>query len=53
MADFLGNLTAVLFAPEDLNIVKGAPIERRRLLDNDISQVSPSYYAQLQQYQKF
>ncbi|HOB82021.1 MAG TPA: DNA replication/repair protein RecF [Peptococcaceae bacterium] len=52
MADFLGNLTAVLFAPEDLNIVKGAPIERRRLLDNDISQVSPSYYAQLQQYQK-
>ncbi len=52
MADFLGNLTAVLFAPEDLNIVKGSPLERRRLLDNDISQVSPGYYAHLQQYQK-
>lgn len=52
IADFLGNVTAVLFAPEDLNIVKGSPVERRRLLDNDISQVSPGYYAHLQQYQK-
>ncbi|MGI6588007.1 MAG: DNA replication/repair protein RecF [Peptococcia bacterium] len=50
MADFFGNLTAVLFCPESLNIVKGAPTERRKLLDNDISQVSPSYFLQLQQY---
>ena len=50
MADFLGNLTAVLFAPENLNIIKGAPLERRKLLDNDISQVSPGYYLKLQQY---
>lgn len=52
MADFFGNLTAVLFAPEDLYIVKGAPAERRKLLDNDISQVSPGYYIKLQQYNK-
>jgi len=52
MADFLGNLTAVLFAPENLNIVKGAPLERRKLLDNDISQVSPGYFLKLQQYNK-
>jgi len=50
MTDFLGNLTAVLFAPENLNIIKGAPMERRKLLDNDISQVSPGYYLKLQQY---
>lgn len=50
MADFLGNLTAVLFAPENLSIIKGAPAERRKLLDNDISQVSPSYFLKLQQY---
>ncbi|HHY06065.1 MAG TPA: DNA replication/repair protein RecF [Clostridia bacterium] len=50
MTDFFGNLTAVLFAPENLNIVKGAPSARRKLLDNDISQVSPSYYLQLQKY---
>jgi DNA replication and repair protein RecF len=52
MADFLGNLTAVLFAPEDLNIVKGSPGERRSLLDNDIAQVSMGYYGKLQQYQR-
>ncbi|MGI6145212.1 MAG: DNA replication/repair protein RecF [Clostridia bacterium] len=52
MADFLGNLTAVLFAPENLNIIKGAPLERRKLLDHDISQVSPDYYLKLQQYNK-
>lgn len=50
MSDFLGNLTAVLFAPENLNIIKGAPLERRKLLDNDISQVSPGYFLKLQQY---
>lgn len=52
MADFFGNLTAVLFAPEDLYIVKGSPAERRKFLDNDISQVSPSYFLKLQQYNK-
>jgi len=52
MADLLGNLTAVLFAPEDLNIIKGSPLERRKLLDNDISQVSPDYYVKLQRYNK-
>ena len=52
MADFFGNLTAVLFAPEDLNIIKGSPVERRKLLDNDISQINSGYFLQLQQYQK-
>jgi DNA replication and repair protein RecF len=52
MADLLGVFTSVLFAPEDLFIVKGSPAERRRLLDNDIAQVSPSYYKLLQKYMR-
>ena len=52
MSELLGNFTAVLFAPEDLNIVKGPPGERRRLLDNDISQASPGYFVKLQQYNR-
>lgn len=52
MADFLGNFNVVLFAPEDLTIIKGAPSERRRLLDSDISQVSPSYFLKLQRYNR-
>ncbi|MFZ5754452.1 MAG: DNA replication/repair protein RecF [Bacillota bacterium] len=51
-SELLGNLTAVLFAPEDLNIIKGSPLERRKILDNDISQVSPGYFLKLQQYNR-
>ena len=51
-SDLLGQLTVVLFAPEDLTVIKGSPAERRRLLDYDISQVSPSYYGKLQKYNR-
>lgn len=51
-SDLLGQLTVVLFAPEDLTVIKGSPAERRRLLDYDISQVSPSYYGRLQKHNR-
>lgn len=51
-SELLGQLTVVLFAPEDLTMIKGAPAERRRLLDYDISQVSPSYYRKLQKHNR-
>lgn len=50
--DLIGNLTAVLFSPEDLTLVKGAPALRRRFLDIEISQTSRSYYQQLLQYNR-
>jgi DNA replication and repair protein RecF len=31
--DILGSLRSVMFAPEDLGIVKGDPVERRRFID--------------------
>ena len=37
-------LNVVLFCPEDLNIIKGAPAERRKFLNVMMSKVSPSYY---------
>lgn len=52
LADLLGNAMVVLFAPEDLNIIKGSPVERRKLLDHDISQVSSSYYIKLQKFNR-
>lgn len=39
--DVLGRLTTVLFAPEDLALVKGDPSERRRFLDDLLVQRSP------------
>ncbi|MBU5673728.1 DNA replication/repair protein RecF [Paenibacillus brevis] len=52
LSNFVGSLNAVMFAPEDLEIVKGTPGVRRRFLDMEIGQVQPSYLYHLQQYQK-
>ena len=48
--EVIGSLTAVLFSPEDLWLIKGAPALRRRFLDTEISQAVPLYYRNLLQY---
>jgi DNA replication and repair protein RecF len=48
--DLLGNLTVVLFLPEDLELVFGSPGDRRRYLDTTLSQIDPRYSRSLQQY---
>ncbi|SDL15795.1 DNA replication/repair protein RecF [Natronincola ferrireducens] len=50
--DLLGNLNIVLFSPEDLKIIKEGPSERRKFMNNDISQILPKYYYTLNQYNK-
>jgi len=52
LSGFVGSLNVVLFAPEDLDIVKGAPGVRRRFMDMEIGQVHPGYLHDHQQYQK-
>ncbi|PZD96634.1 DNA replication/repair protein RecF [Paenibacillus sambharensis] len=52
LSDFVGTLNVVMFAPEDLEIVKGTPGIRRRFLDMEIGQVQPGYLHTLQQYAK-
>ena len=44
ISDYIGVCNTVIFAPEDLNIIKGAPSERRRFLNIMISKISPSYF---------
>ena len=46
----VGELRTVLFSPEDLFLIKGAPQGRRRFLDSEISQASPAYYHELLTY---
>jgi DNA replication and repair protein RecF len=48
----VGSLTTVLFSPEDLYLVKGAPQLRRAFLDTEISQTSPAYYRELVKYNR-
>lgn len=48
--EMLGHITGVLFAPEDLRMVKDGPAERRRFVDMELSQLRPKYYYALQRY---
>lgn len=52
LSDYIGALNIVMFAPEDLNLVKGSPQVRRRFIDMEIGQVQPIYIYHLGQYQK-
>ena len=48
--DVVGTLKVVLFAPEDLSLVLGAPSIRRRYLDISISQIDHTYLQALSHY---
>ncbi|TVP96444.1 MAG: DNA replication/repair protein RecF [Acholeplasmatales bacterium] len=52
LSDYVGRLNVVMFAPEDLDLIKGGPAERRRFLDMEIGQLSPPYLGALSQYRK-
>ena len=50
LSQYVGNLNVIVFAPEDLSIVKGAPAVRRRFMDMEFGQMSPKYLYNLSQY---
>jgi DNA replication and repair protein RecF len=50
--DLVGVLRSVLFLPEDVELVAGAPSERRRYLDIALCQIDPPYCRALSAYQK-
>jgi len=50
VGELIGVLNVVLFSPDDLDLVKGAPSGRRRFLDVFLSQVDKIYFVLLQQY---
>lgn len=49
---FCGVLKTVLFTPEDVDIVKGAPQIRRQFLDRTLAMINPQYIALLSEYTK-
>ncbi len=52
MGDLMGNLLAVIFSPEDLSVINEGPSQRRRFIDITLSQIKPSYFYDLQQYNR-
>lgn len=52
LSELLGKLNIVLFTPDDINILKNGPAQRRRFLDMMIGQIRPNYVYNLNMYLK-
>ena len=52
LSELLGKINVVIFTPDDINILKGGPQNRRRFLDIMISQLRPNYMYNLNLYLK-
>ncbi|WP_067930450.1 DNA replication/repair protein RecF [Alicyclobacillus kakegawensis] len=52
MSDFVGRFQVVLFAPEDLQLVKGGPAVRRRFIDMELGQTHARYLHHLSLYHR-
>ena len=51
-SDLLGMANIVFFSPEDINMIKNGPSERRRFVDMDLSQLDGMYLSLLTSYSK-
>ncbi|NLA26658.1 MAG: DNA replication/repair protein RecF [Firmicutes bacterium] len=48
--DYIYRHPVVIFAPDDLFLIKGGPSVRRRFLDMECSRIKPLYYGKLRDY---
>lgn len=52
VSDYISKMNIIIFYPDDLNLIKGSPYERRRFLNSEISQLSGEYLNVLNDYNK-
>ena len=52
ISDYIGFFYTVMFCPEDVELIKGAPNNRRKFLDVNIGQVDREYLTSLIKYKK-
>lgn len=52
LSQYVGHLNIILFAPEDLELVKGSPAVRRQFIDRELGQMSAVYLHHLVSYQE-
>ena len=50
--ELFGSINIVFFSPEDLNIIKNGPSERRRFIDLELSQLDKIYLNNLSNYNR-
>ena len=52
ISDYIGNLYVILSSPDDLQMIKGSPSERRNFLNIEISQLSSNYIKKYNEFNK-
>ena len=52
ISDYIGNLYVILSSPDDLQIIKGSPSDRRNFLNIEISQLSSNYIKKYNEFNK-
>lgn len=52
LSDYLSNINIIIFYPDDLQIIKGSPNERRNYLNIELSQIFNNYIEVLLKYNK-
>lgn len=52
LVEFVGTLVSVSFAPDDLRLIRGGPVERRKFIDKHIVDATPSTLRHFTAYQR-
>ncbi|MER3414346.1 MAG: DNA replication/repair protein RecF [Armatimonadota bacterium] len=52
VSDLVGRFPSVVFTSQDLRLVTAEPADRRRFLDQEISQLSPAYFVTLFKFRR-
>lgn len=52
LSEYVGQLNVILFAPEDLNLIKGGPALRRRFIDMELGQIDHGYLQNSSRYRQ-
>lgn len=52
ISDYISKMNIIIFYPDDLQLIKGSPSERRRFLNLELSQLHRDYYILLNDYNK-
>ena len=52
ISDYISLINIIIFYPDDLEIIKGSPIERRKFINLELSQLNKNYFMVLNEYNK-
>ena len=52
VSDYISLLNIIIFYPDDLELIKGSPINRRKYLNLELSQLYSNYYIIINEYNK-